>query len=82
MKPDAFDRMVEKESFYDDGIHVVSHDDAITLLRRYHARVRRMVRRIKPVATNANPLTPFGEGYEAACNAILETLDAMKRGKA
>jgi hypothetical protein len=77
--PDAFERMVDTVLWCDN----CDRKRAIKFLRRYHARVRRIVKQVSRVRIIPGyAQTVSGQGYQMAIDDFLLALDAMKRGKA
>ena len=69
MKGDRFEKMVEKLTYR--GV-IIAEAEAIALLRKEHAAVRRMVKKIRPDGDDGSG---FMCGYNEAKNDILAALD-------
>jgi len=76
-KPDYFEQMAEKKNFrlHKDAPWLIKQDDAVTLLRRYHAKVRRMVHGTEIISSD------YGRGRFDMRMEILDALDTLKKGK-
>lgn len=72
-KPDWADRMVEQQQDYG---RVIAKSDAAALLRAYHQKVKRMVRK-----TGAGRMirSYYTIAYKDACRDILAELKEMER---
>lgn len=74
-KPDAFEKMVNKiagDGWWVEDVLCLSKKDAVTLLRRYHQRV---VRIIRDVSWDWRP----GEGQEACMEIERRLRNALNR---
>lgn len=80
-KPDVFEQMVRASAR--DAFGHSEDVDLLTcwasnLLRRYHARVRRMVSAMRPAPDEEQM---FANGYTEAALEMLEKLDRLKTGR-
>ena len=79
-KPDYFEQMVERVSqknlHENQGAWDWTDANIAMLLRRYHAKVRRMVSCLDAVIDS-----PYNHGRYDAREELLEKLDDLKKGK-
>lgn len=80
-KPDWAQRMVEPYEWHEgiDGGVFATHiraDNAATLLRAHHRRVKRMVSKLREVN---GPNLRYDAVYKSACDDILAALKEMER---
>ena len=83
-KSDALEAMVDRHTNF-HHLEAWERTEVIALLRRYHAKVRRVVtaKRVDGFATAQRierfPIT-WQRGYQQACTDILAALDRLKKG--
>ena len=88
-KPDYFEQMVERVSqknlHENQGAWDWTDANIAMLLRRYHAKVRRMVKALESSKKVPQPWDTYHEGYYGgfhdAANMFLILLDRLKKGK-
>ncbi|MDH4186346.1 MAG: hypothetical protein OEV08_05065 [Nitrospira sp.] len=89
-KSDRFEQMVKRAALQATPDNVdnpnwvvdsVMSGIAVKLLRRYHAKVRQMVRLRKGIDKALCHNADFRDGYIAAAQDILKDLDALKKGR-
>jgi len=79
-QPDRFERAVLAVQRHDDWcIPVVSADEAMKLLRKEHAWMRRLIK--KAAASVENGIEPGAErnGYLMACAELMRELDQRRK---
>ena len=80
MKGDRFEQMVE-DTF--GPTQTLLRGEAIALLRKEHAAVRRLVKKQADICGHSGPHNDSGNcvGYSRACSDILAALDKMAKGE-
>jgi len=81
-KPDRWERVVKKygeRGMPDYDNHVLADHEAISLLRKEHAWITRMVKDRKATTNTYATKTGWWDGYDAACKDILNQLAQRRK---